>query len=399
MKENPFKSQKTVFKDASTFDQGWTPRWQEEDLPCREEEIKSLTALYKPVINQEGNYCVNSIILGRGGVGKTITARYFGRMFRDAALESGIDMTAEYVDCNENSTRNAVLREVLRKLRVSTGRGYSDPELMKQLVSHLKMKNKYLFLILDEVQKLEHDDLLAFLNASITFGSHNVRMSFLCVSRSNDWLKYSTERLTSRIQKVYKFDFYREPDAYTILKFRDRLAFYSGTFSDDIIRMIAKMSAKEKNMRSGIEIMRRVALHLDENNKSEATPEMVREAGGNAISNYDTNLLNYLSNEHEYLVLLAVARFFMHSDQTYLTSSDIYEQYELLTEEYEINPLKFATLKRYIKRIEEYNLLSKTFALPEGKKRGRESRYSLNNFTAEKLEEQLSKMLEHLFKR
>jgi len=48
---NPFEGT-TVFKDAKTLDQGWTPDYSKENesLPCRDEEIQSLTALYRPVI-------------------------------------------------------------------------------------------------------------------------------------------------------------------------------------------------------------------------------------------------------------------------------------------------------------------------------------------------------------
>ena len=58
----------------------------------------------------------------------------------------------------------------------------------------------------------------------------------------------------------------------------------------------------------------------------------------------------------------------------------------------------FATLKRYIVRLENLDLLSKKFALPEGKERGRESRYGLLGFSAEVLEEQLTIMMDNIFK-
>ena len=78
---------------------------------------------------------------------------------------------------------------------------------------------------------------------------------------------------------------------------------------------------------------------------------------------------------------------------------EINDQYLTVCEEYEnIQPLKFATLKRYIKRIEDFGLITKSFALPEGKERGRESRFGLNEYMAGKLEEQLTKMLNNLYK-
>jgi cell division control protein 6 len=396
---NPFDGT-SVFKNAKTFDQGWTPDYKkpEEELPCREEEISSLTALYRPVILEEGKVGLNSIIVGRGGVGKTITSKYFGRMFKDALISKINEVVAEYIDCNEHSTRNSILREILKKFKISTGRGYSDPELMKQLIGYIKMNNAYLFLILDECHKLPHDDLLSFLNASITFGSGNVNMSILCVTRSNDWLRYSTERLTSRIQKSYNFRPYRYPECLKILQYRARLAFHPGTFSDDVLEFVAEFAAKHKNMRHGVELLRQVAHHLDEKGLSEATPEMVRKAAGNAISNYDTELLNLLKSEHEFLVLLAISRYFRNQPKSYITTAEINDEYNVLCEEYKIDPLKFATLKRYIVRLEKLGLLSKSFALPEGKERGRESRYSLLGFSAEVLEDQLTKMFDNHFK-
>ena len=396
---NPFEGT-TVFKNAKSLSQGWTPDYTraEEELPCREEEIQSLTALYRPVILEEGRVGLNSVVVGRGGVGKTITAKYFGRMFRDALLTKINEVVAEYIDCNEHSTRNSILREVLKKFKISTGRGYSDPELMKQLMGYIKMNNAYLFLILDECHKLPHDDLLSFLNASITFGSGNVHMSILCVTRSDDWMRYSTERLTSRIQKSYNFRPYPYPDCYKILQYRNRLAFHPGTFSEEVLEFVAEFAAKDKNMRLGVELLRQVAHHLDEKGLTEATPEMVRTAAGNAISNYDSELLNFLKSEHEYLVLLSISRYFRNQPKTYITTAEINDEYQVLCEEYQMEPLKFATLKRYIVRLEKLNLLSKKFALPEGKERGRESRYGLLGFSAEVLEDQLTKMFDNHFK-
>jgi len=397
---NPFEGS-TVYKDATTLDQGWVPDYNKENekLPCRDNDIDSLTALYRPVTIQTGKISLNAVIIGDGGVGKTVTAKYFGRMFRDALLKKLNNPLAEYIDCNEHSTRNSILREVLRKFKISTGRGYSDPELMKQLVGYIKMNNSYLFLILDECHQLPHDDLLSFLNASITFGSGNVGMSILCVTRGSDWIRYASERLTSRIQKTYHFHAYEYPECYRILEYRNRLAFHPDTFSEDVLELVADFAAKNKNIRHGIEILRQVALHLDEKGLKEATPEMVRIAAGNAISNYDTELLNLLKNEHEFLVLLSIARYFHNYPKSYITTAEINEEYLVLCEEYKQEPLKFATLKRYIVRLENFGLLSKKFALPEGKDRGRESRYGLLNFSAEVLEDQLTKMMDNTFKK
>ncbi|MHA1872238.1 MAG: Cdc6/Cdc18 family protein [Promethearchaeota archaeon] len=395
---NPFERKRTVFKDASTFDQGWTPNWEEHELPCRERELDSLTSLYYPVIESGGSYSINSLILGRGGVGKTVTAKYFARMFKDAAISKGMNCIIEYIDCNEHSTRNAILRELLKRFKLSNGRGYSDPELMKQLIAYIFKTRSYLFTILDEIHNLKQEDLLSFLNASITFGSKNVRMSFLCISRSSDWLNYSTERITSRIQKIYNFKWYTYEEALKILKFRHKLAFYADTFPEDVLKMIARICEDEKNVRVGLEIMREVALHLDENGLSQATPEMIRLAGKELISNYDTDLLNYLKNTHEYLILLAIARYFKYNEDTYMTTSQIYENYSAIAEEYNQPKLKFATMKRYLLHLENIKLIRKEYGVPEGKDRGRESRYYLTDFSAEVLEDQINKMLNELFK-
>ena len=77
--------------------------------------------------------------------------------------------------------------------------GYSDNEIIVQILQHLEKQKQYLLIVLDEVHNIPAEDILALLNSSIGFGSKYSRFSIICVSRPSDWYKVENEKIMSRI--------------------------------------------------------------------------------------------------------------------------------------------------------------------------------------------------------
>ena len=180
-----FLRTESVFKDQSSLNQAWIPK-QGEQLICRDNELTKLLAIHRPVIDTKGKFSVNTLIVGGGGVGKTLTIRYFGRKFRDAALKNDVKLIVEYYDCLQHRSKSSILRNISEHLNFSTGHGYSDNEIMVQILKDLIKRDKSLLIILDEVHNLPSDDILALLNTSIGFGEQNSRFCILCATRPTD---------------------------------------------------------------------------------------------------------------------------------------------------------------------------------------------------------------------
>ena len=170
----------SVFKNFGSLNQNWVPS-EKEKLLCRNREIDHMITLFRPIIAEEGPFSANLLVLGGGGIGKTLTVKYFAKNFRDFAKKSS-KVTVEYYDCLQHKTKSAILRDMISKINFATGHGFGDPELMKQILSHLKSSNQYLLIILDEIHNLNYEDIMAFLNASQAFGQANSRFSIIGVT-------------------------------------------------------------------------------------------------------------------------------------------------------------------------------------------------------------------------
>ncbi|MHA1746526.1 MAG: Cdc6/Cdc18 family protein, partial [Promethearchaeota archaeon] len=245
-----FLRTESVFKNQQTLNQAWVPS-KEEKLLCRDAELKRLIAIHRPIIETNGEFSTNTLVLGNGGIGKTVAIRYFGRRFREAALKEGIEFKAEYYDCLQHRSKSSILRHLSEKLHYLGGHGYSDNEIMGQILKALKARNRSLLIILDEVHNLSPDDILALLNSSIGFGEKNTRFCIICITRPTDWYKVDNEKISSRIQETIRMESYNHEEAFEILKYRRNLAFRSGIVEDDVVELIAEMTVENKNMRIG----------------------------------------------------------------------------------------------------------------------------------------------------
>jgi len=143
---------KSVFKQANTLDQSYVP----EKLFCRDDALKSLIFNYRRILEEE-NLSINCLLLGKGGVGKTATARYFGRNFKTIALEKDVNLFIEYFNCITFRSKSKIIREMLAKYTHGSGRGFSDDEALKLILKQLIREQGYMLLIIDEIHLLKSD--------------------------------------------------------------------------------------------------------------------------------------------------------------------------------------------------------------------------------------------------
>ena len=192
----PFRTE-SVFKTPKSLDGTWIPA-STQKLLCRETQLKRLTVIHRPIIENHGEYSINTLILGGAGVGKTVTARVFAQKFRDAALKQETTVEIKYFDCNTTRTKSMILRKIIAELHMGDPQGYSDAELWIQIFHHFTREKLTFLILLDEIGVLSSDDILSLLNTSIGFGSSNTQVCFIGITRPDAWYKVDTEKITSR---------------------------------------------------------------------------------------------------------------------------------------------------------------------------------------------------------
>ncbi len=381
----------SVFKDQSSLNQAWVPS-NKQKLICRDEELAKLILLHRPIIATRGGYSTNTLVLGKGGIGKTITVRYFGRRFREAVLKEELKITIEYYDCLQYRTKSSILRNISEKLHYSAGHGYSDNEILEQILKELIKRKESLLIILDEAHKLPPEDILALLNASIGFGEKNTRFCIICISRESDWFKVDNEKISSRMQDKISMKPYGKEKSMDILRYRRNLAFRDGILEDDVVDLIADIVVEQENMRTGVDIMRACGIHADENLISYVDAEMVLQSRESISPSFRADILDNLKI-HEQLTLWAVASALKHSGDPYTKVEESFEYYEMICEELGYKAHVQMSFRKYIRNLADVKAIHKEYLNPTSEKKGRQIQVKLIDIPAEKVCEYFEKAI------
>jgi len=112
MDEDAFRKEfnkKSVFRKASSLDLSFIPL----KLYCREDIVKTLIHNYRRILDEIEQPSINCLLLGKGGVGKTATAKFFGNLFKKVALEKEVNLFIEYYNCINFRSKSKIIRVLL----------------------------------------------------------------------------------------------------------------------------------------------------------------------------------------------------------------------------------------------------------------------------------------------
>jgi cell division control protein 6 len=364
MDEDEFRKQfmkKSVFKQANTLDQAYVP----EKLFCRDDALKSLIFNYRRILEEEEQPSINCLLLGKGGVGKTATARYFGRNFKTIALEKDVNIFIEYFNCITFRSKSKIIREMLAKYTHGSGRGFSDDEALKLILKQLIREQGYMLLIIDEIHLLKSDEVLTFLDIAETFGHQNAKVSILLISRTKDWMRIENEKILSRLNEKIPLKAYNYEESRQILEYRSELAFKENVLDPKIIEMIAEIVTSHKNMRHGIEILRKSGLYVDKEGLDRIIADIIREASNEVYPTFRSDIIDQL-NDQELLALYGIAQSLRNSDDPYTLVDDAYEEYQTICETYSIEPHVKMSFRKYVRNLNQLKVInSKTVRIEE----------------------------------
>jgi len=395
MDEEEFRKQfmtKSVFNQANSLDMSYVP----DKLYCRDKTIKDLIYNFRRILEEEEQPSINCLILGRGGVGKTCTARYFGRNFKTIALEKDVDVFIEYYNCINFRSKSKIIRELLAKYTHGSGRGFSDDEALKLILKQLIREKGYMLLIIDEVHLLRSDEILAFLDIAETYGHQNAKLSIILISRNKDWMTIETERILSRLNEKIKLKPYDYEESKQILEYRSDLAFKEYVVNDDILQMISHIVTDHENMRHGIEILRKSGLYADREGLDAINADIIRAASNEVYPTFRGEIVDQL-NDQELLALFGIARSLIIKDEPFTLVDDAFEEYQVISETYSIEPHVKMSFRKYIRTLNQLKIIaSKTVRIEEAE-RGRHLEITLLDIPAQKLEEFLIEIFNKKF--
>ena len=141
----------SLFKKESKLDNNYVPK----RLPHREKELSLLSQLFLVLVTNPNSISRKILIIGKTGIGKTVTIKLFGEMLVNAAQKRSGVIKYVHINCRKERTSYKVLIKIVRALNNTfPKRGYSPQDLLEIIVDIIKDQNLHLLIVLDELSYL-----------------------------------------------------------------------------------------------------------------------------------------------------------------------------------------------------------------------------------------------------
>ncbi len=344
------------------------PEYLPNSLPHRENELKTLANIFKPMLLTPGTISHKALVVGGIGTGKTVTARIFGKEFTQIAKKRGLNVNYVHVNCHRDRTLFEVVNEIVRQLRLPIPqRGLSVREVLNYMLELVDSENMYVVAALDEFDyfiNVAGSDAVYFLvRVYDEFPDKVKRLNFIFISKSATSLSMLDPTTESYLMKnLVMFNPYKSHELYDILRSRADESIFEGAVSDDVLRYISDVVGSDKggpgNARAALEILLIAGEIAEREGAMSISLDHVRKACSivepDAVTLNDT--LPYLSL-HELLTLKAIVTALMESGEPYVNTGLVEEIYHRLCEDYGVEPRKHTKLYEYIVNLRRLGIL------------------------------------------
>src|SRR6056297_983769 len=307
---------------------------EEDRIVGRDEEIKQLANAVNPAIF--GQSPSNVLLYGKTGTGKSLCAKYVSRQLVDTAADEGINAAYAYVDCAQDSTETQSVQTIADSVNTEENdiyipdKGISTATYYKRLWRILDMRYDVVLIILDEIDKLEDDDILMQLSRAGEAGKiEDCKIGVIGISNKIKYKDRMDERVKSSLcEREFVFPPYDANQLRNIMDARSD-AFRDGVLEPSTIPRAAALAAREHgDARKAIDILRYAGEIAQSNGSTTVKEQFVTQARQRAETDRFRELIRG-STPHSRYVLQALAVLSLsNDDQEGFRTSRVYEIYE-----------------------------------------------------------------------
>jgi cell division control protein 6 len=352
-------SKRSVFKSEQFLSIDYVP----ENLPHREPELRTLAQQFRVLIDSPGQTSLKFIIEGPVGTGKTAVVKRFGEQMISAAKRRSIRLHAIHINCRVNKTEYLVFLRALREFKPEfPRRGHSPGELLQMLVEVLEEEDRYLLLVLDELDyflRQRGADILYDLTR-VTDDKLNARqrLSIIGIGRQipldEDILDASTRSTLQR--NVLKFSKYQRIALHDILRDRVNMAFHRDAVMEDTVQVVSDIASTRGDARYAIELLWRAGKQADSDGKNLVIPDYARRAKADTHPELRMEVFSSLPPQQK-LLLLAAARQLKEVRGAYVTMGEVEEMYRAVCEEYNEDPRAHTQVWEWVQDLTSHGVI------------------------------------------
>ncbi|MCY3411921.1 MAG: AAA family ATPase [Candidatus Heimdallarchaeota archaeon] len=348
----------SVFMDETKLSSEYVP----ENLLFRTDNLKALARHFK-ILFTDTHSTKHMIVCGPVGSGKTSLAKKLGTWIQSAKSETTPKIKYIHINCRRNRTKYLISLSIARSLNshVPT-RGYSSDELLEIVVELLDIHQYTLFLVLDELDYLNDNDLQNLLyvlsRTNDDRQAHRHRIALLMISQSKSFgIRLDSSTQSSLSPAVMSLDQYTKFQLLKIIEDRVEKSFYSGAVTAESMELAAEVSAERGDARRAVELMWFAGKYADKEMSSLVYPEHIRMAKADIEPSIIKQNIEGL-HKHQLIFLLGLARRLKLTHAAYLTSGEVEEAYQIVCEEQGIEWRKHTQIWEYINQLHALGIIS-----------------------------------------
>lgn len=330
--DGAFSPQDGVFSDKRLLDVGHIPG--PEYIAARNEEIRRLATALNPAIT--GDTPNNVFLYGQTGTGKTLCARYATGRIVDSAAENDVSIGRVVIDCSQENTETRAIRAIVRALNdpeetelVVPETGVGRSRFYRQLWEILDVRFDVVLIVLDEIDRLEDDDILLQLSrAAEAEKIDSCSIGIVGVSNKVRYRGRLKERVKSSLQeREIVFTPYGREELREILRGRTD-AFSAEVLSADVLSECASLVAEEHgDARKAINLLRHAGELAANEGTDTITVEHVYDATTLAEHNRFKALFAGATTQQKATLLAVVSLALVEKSRTFKTPA-VYAAYE-----------------------------------------------------------------------
>jgi len=367
-----------IFEQREILQIDYVP--SEKRIVGRDEQIEKVAEEIGPiVVGQPPN---SIIIYGKTGCGKSLVAKHVSKIAKEEAENRGVRLATGYINCQQAKGNSDALSKYGRAINppessmTFPARGISENEYFERVWSVLNEFYDAAIIILDEVDKLNNDDLLMALSRAGEDGSVDVPIGVIAVSNKINYREKMSERTKSSFgHNEFIFEPYDASQIREILQNRTD-AFADGVLDDGVIPRAAALSAKEHgDARKAMRLLRYAGDQANKENADRVKESHLSDARASAEVDRLLELISGLP-PHSKHVLIALANLTKNQpEREWFRTMKIRETYLDVCEQSGADPLSAERTRQLLNELCCLEIAGSRRGTGEGK--GHYSQYTL----------------------
>ncbi|MXV61661.1 AAA family ATPase [Natronorubrum sp. JWXQ-INN-674] len=358
-----FGSENEIFRNKELLQVSHLP--DGDRIIGREDELTNLANAIKPATR--GNTPNNVLVYGKTGTGKSLCSKFITNQAVERAKGNDVSIGVAYVDCLQESTETQAVQSTGYQLNEHQETGISIPhsglstsEYYRRLWRIVDNRYDVALIILDEVDKIEDDDILMQLSRAVESGKlTESTVGVIGISNKVRYKDSLDERIKSSLcEREYVFSPYDANQIREILRSRSD-AFHGGVLEDSVVPRVAALAAREHgDARKAIDILRFAGEIAEENGFETVTEACVDQAHEREETSRLAELISK-SPSHAKLVLEAMALLTQQKEgeDAPVKTNEVYDLYKRLCDRDQSDHLKLRRVRDILSELEFLSII------------------------------------------